>query len=533
MDNQSSLTSASRATDIGSCSQMSPSDTQRVLAIALRKSLQETVREEGNFTIGCTKLFRTRTRFLIVILVQFCLIAIWSNILSFNFALICIGNDEKLMMRNGTSLQSVNQTTNYRFTQNQRTLLTSVVALAAILANFPLVILINRCGVRLSLTTFGLLSAAVTALIPTALHFGFYYLAATRFLQGISFAVSFPVIGAFTSKWTYYKQNGLFISILVAYVQLAPAISMPISGALCLSQWRWPAVFYAHAATSALLFIFFWILYRNEPSEHPWVSSEEKNKISVGKVGKQTENRRIPYCDIFITGSVWAVWIAAIGNFTTVNLMSLYAPVYLHEVVGYEVQNTGFASALPPFLQFIIKVVAGFTSDKVTCLGETGKLRMYNSFAFMGSAYFLFLLVLAPKSDDYLAVFFLGGAAATLGFTTGGFFKAGPLVSRHFSPFVTGNVTLGITVTMLFIPIIVSNLAPQNSEKGWHKVFLAAATILIVTNAIFCLMSSAEAAPWAKDERSHTLGQISMLSSSTRVGDGSAETAASEIKGTV
>lgn len=28
-------------------------------------------------------------------------------------------------------------------------------------------------------------------------------------------------------KWTYYKQNGLFVSVLVAYVQLSPVITMP------------------------------------------------------------------------------------------------------------------------------------------------------------------------------------------------------------------------------------------------------------------------------------------------------------------
>jgi MFS family permease len=53
---------------------------------------------------------------------------------------------------------------------------------------------------------------------------------ALRVLQGVAFAANFPVIGSFTSKWTYYKQNGLFVSVLVAYVQLSPAMTMPISG---------------------------------------------------------------------------------------------------------------------------------------------------------------------------------------------------------------------------------------------------------------------------------------------------------------
>lgn len=83
---------------------------------------------------------------------------------------------------------------------------------------------------------------------------------------GIAFAANFPVIGSFTSKWTYYKQNGLFVSALVAYVQLSPTFSMPISGILCSSSWKWPSVFYVHGTSSLILFTLFAIFYRNSPS---------------------------------------------------------------------------------------------------------------------------------------------------------------------------------------------------------------------------------------------------------------------------
>lgn len=39
---------------------------------------------------GFSKVFHTRTRFLLLCLVLLCLASIWSNILCFNFALLCI-----------------------------------------------------------------------------------------------------------------------------------------------------------------------------------------------------------------------------------------------------------------------------------------------------------------------------------------------------------------------------------------------------------------------------------------------------------
>ncbi|EFO13385.1 hypothetical protein LOAG_15145 [Loa loa] len=79
-------------------------------------------------------------------------------------------------------------------------------------------------------------------------------------------------------------------------------------------------------------------------------------------------------------------------------------------------------------------------------------------------------------------------AARCLGFKTGGFFKATPLVSKHFSPLVTGNVSLGITIIMLVVPVMVWRLAPANDIVGWQKIFLA----------------TAETASWTTDELDHT-----------------------------
>ena len=76
-------------------------------------------------------------------------------------------------------------------------------------------------------------------------------------------------------------------------------------------------------------------------------------------------------------------------------------------------------------------------------MSETGKLRLYNSFAFLGCGAFLAGVAFIPITQRNFAIICLGAAAGILGFTTGGFFKAAPLVSKHYSPFVTGNVPLG------------------------------------------------------------------------------------------
>lgn len=516
------------------------SEMGRSISEILRAKLAELpVREEGNFTLGFSKVFHTRTRFLMMILCLLCLASVWSNILCFNFALICIdhaegiensesleqqingseGIPEDLLLLNGgteqeqnfgtnssfSTLESTKNSTNIKtprlhFTARQKIFLTSTVALAALISNFAVVSLVNHCGIRTVFACLGMLSALSTCLLPAAIELGFYYVLACRFLQGIAFSANFPVIGSFTSKWTYYKQNGLFVSALVAYVQLAPAITMPVSGTLC-ELLGWPSVFFAHGGACTILFSLWALFFRNSPNKHPFVGEVELRKIAVGKTELNKElQKRIPIREILRTASVWAVWIAAIGNFVCVNMMFLYSPSYLNVVLRFPVAHTGFSASLAPLAQFCIKLLAGFTSDKIRFLSETNKLRLYNSIAFFGSGLFLSMLAFFPTDQPSLCLVLLGISAGLLGFTTGGFFKAGPLVAKHYALVVMGQISLAITITLLLVPIMQNTLAPHNRAEEWRLVFLLTAAILTISNLAFCLMCSAEPAHWTTDE---------------------------------
>lgn len=205
--------------------------------------------------------WKTRFRFFLAVLTLLCLTSVWSNIICFNFALICISphDDDNGKHDEYKDLKGAH------FTSTQETYLTSAVALSGFIGNFIAVQLVTRYGVRSVFTPLGLLSAASTALFPIALKSGFTTTLILRFLQGLAFSANFPVIGAFTNKWAYHKQSGLIVSTLVAYIQLSPTLSDPISGALCESHLGWQSVFYSHAFVCAFLFTLFGIVYRNTP----------------------------------------------------------------------------------------------------------------------------------------------------------------------------------------------------------------------------------------------------------------------------
>jgi sugar phosphate permease len=260
-------------------------------------------------------------------------------------------------------------------------------------------------------------------------------------------------------------------------------------------------VFYVHGIASILLFVIFAIVYRNSPKKHPCVGTIEMAKIAKDKsesaVSKQ-QLAHIPYASICKSLAVWSIWLAAVGNFCCVNMMFLYSPTYLNSVLGFKVNRTGLSAALPPLAQFLIKLIAGHTSDKIRSIDETNKLRIYNSIAFVGSAICLTTLAFTPTSWPKLCLVLLAMSTGVLGCTTGGFFKAPSLVSRHFSPFVTGNISLANTLTMLVVPFIVTGIAPNNTANEWRFVFVTIAAILVGTNLFFVIACSGAAARWTQ-----------------------------------
>ncbi len=84
----------------------------------------------------------------------------------------------------------------------------------------------------------------------------------------------------------------------------------------------------------------------------------------------------------------------------------------------------------------------------------------------------------------------------------GGFYKNPTLISKHYSAFVTGNISIGNMLTMLVVPFVIAGLAPNNTADEWRFVFLVVAGTLVMTNLFYVIFASAEPAEWTKDNAS-------------------------------
>jgi ACS family sodium-dependent inorganic phosphate cotransporter-like MFS transporter 5 len=130
------------------------------------------------------------------------------------------------------------------YTTGEKAALFAVIAIGALLAIYPVYKGIQKIGCRKTFTIVGLISTFATALCPLAAWTNFWVFLFVRMLQGVGFAACFPVVGSVTSNWAAISENGLFNGALTSAIQIAPLITMPVSGTLCSVFQSWESVYY-------------------------------------------------------------------------------------------------------------------------------------------------------------------------------------------------------------------------------------------------------------------------------------------------
>jgi hypothetical protein len=111
------------------------------------------------------------------------------------------------------------------------------------------------------------------------------------------------------------------------------------------------------------------------------VSDRELAQIESGKnCDENSERHEVPYAIILKDVHIWGIWLASLGGSLGFNLFVQFGPIYLNkvrvskvsgklkmvEVLNYDIENTGFASALPFIASMVVKICAGPLSDHST-----------------------------------------------------------------------------------------------------------------------------------------------------------------------
>ncbi len=241
----------------------------------------------------------------------------------------------------------------------------------------------------------------------------------------------------------------------------------------------WQTAVYVLAGSGVLYGILFFVLFRNDPRQHPWVNEAEAELIEAGE--SPGSRKRIPLKDMFkrmsprSLANLGMLNLSALLSTMADNLYSNWIPFFLATVYHLEFKEMGIYSALPLLGGAVGGVVGGFLNDYllrklgnrrwarsiVGCGGKCGAAVMLliallwydNPYAFCGMLFIVKLFADTEVATRWGTVTDIGGQATASVFSFNNSIAA---IGQIVAPLVFGFMA---------------------ESFGWYPVFITAACI--------------------------------------------------------
>ena len=150
-------------------------------------------------------------------------------------------------------------------------------AASQVLAGWIAVRLGARRALALGVIWWAALTLA-TALVPPQWSGALLILIGVRFALGVGEAIVYPASNQFVARWIPARERGRVNGIIFAGVGAGGGLTPPLLAAI-IAAHGWRAAFWFSAGIGLVAGAAWYLLARDTPEEHPWVSAEELRTI--------------------------------------------------------------------------------------------------------------------------------------------------------------------------------------------------------------------------------------------------------------
>src|ERR1700730_6612071 len=330
---------------------------------------------------------------------------------------------------------------------------------------------------------WGVFTALTAAVSPKA-GLAVYFFFAVRFLLGAGEAIIYPASNQFVSRWIPSQERGIANGVIFAGVGVGSgATPFLITYIVTHYGWRWS--FWISAAIGLAVGIAWFLLARDYPEQHPWVSSEEFAFIHSGRTSRTPQSfpsasgpakRLVSWGVILRSGHVWAVTLSyfCFGYVAWIFLGWFYN--YMATVRGLNLKASAGYSTLVFLMMAVCSPLGGAISDALA--KRRGKRFARASVAIVSLFLASLFLVLGARADNAtLAGVVLAGGAGALYLSQSSFWSVTADIAADscgsVSGFMNMGAQLGGAVTTSLTPTIAAHF-------GWTASFLAGALMALL-----------------------------------------------------
>ncbi|KAK6740900.1 hypothetical protein RB195_009010 [Necator americanus] len=305
--------------------------------------------------------------------------------------------------------------------------------------------------------------------------------------------VVFVTVGAVTSHWSVLRESGTYIAILSCSSQLSSVISLPLGSVFCESSFGWRYLYYTFGAAGFVFSASFFLFYEDDPKKHRMVSPRELTAITLGKE-QQSVSEKVPYKKICTDQCMQSVLLTTFsGNIAFFTFLH-FGPTFMNMTLGFDITETGYATALPYAIAMVLKFIAGPLFDFSTYIPEKYRMIMFASIS-QGVMAICFC-VLSQTHNKSIAQVAYSGAIVFNGLNIVGSIKCAQVVARQHVHFIMVCITITGCIISFILPGIVAVLCPHNTVDEWSRLFLGISVFVVVSNIPFLFLARSEPAPW-------------------------------------
>ncbi|XP_021362093.1 uncharacterized transporter slc-17.2-like isoform X2 [Mizuhopecten yessoensis] len=356
-------------------------------------------------------------------------------------------------------------------------------------------------------------ASVATFITPVAAQTSPMFLIVLRIILGVCSGVTFPAMHALWGSWAPPLERSKLTAFTYAGAQLGNVITLPLSGVLCKYGFAggWPSIFYVLGMVNLVWVVVWWILASDSPTQHKGITKEERDYInhalSESKHKESGGKLNVPWLKFCTSGPVIAIIIVNIMSDWGAYTLLANIPLYLKEVLKFDIAKNGLYSALPYIVFWAVINIGGWLADYMTrkCFTVTVTRKVVNTVGMIVPALMLIGLGYVDCSSPILAI-----ALLTLAVGLSGFQYSGWLVNHVDIAPVYAGILFGISNSIASVTGFVSQqvvaairkLEGMDMRSQWQIVFYVACGMYTFGALVFILLGSGELQPWAMEKKS-------------------------------
>ncbi|XP_005403397.1 PREDICTED: sodium-dependent phosphate transport protein 1 isoform X2 [Chinchilla lanigera] len=346
------------------------------------------------------------------------------------------------------------------------------------------------------------LSSVLTLCIPPAAQVGETLVIVCRIVQGMAQGTIATAQHHIWVRWAPPLERGRLTSISVSGVMLGPFIVLLVTGLIC-DLLGWPLVFYIFGVYGCVLCVFWFVLFYDDPKDHPYISIREKEYIlsSLAQQDSSSSVTTLPIKAMLQSLPLWAISLCNFALLWTNNFVVTYTPTFINSVLHVDVKENGLLSSLPFLLSYIIGILGGYMGDFLLSRNILSTISVRKLFTILG----MFLPVvfnmcmLYLSFNFYSAIIFLILAHSTSSFVLSGVFINVLDIAPRYYGFLRGTTSLIGMIGGILSSTVSGLILNEDPETSWYKIYFLMSSISVITLIFYLIFAKAEIQDWAKE----------------------------------